>query len=151
MEQPLDFNLFDLKIDQQTINYLNESARWGRFLAILGFVFCGLMVLMGVFFGSFMASMISGMNAETAAFGGGFFSIFFVISALITFFPSLFLYNFSSKMRKAVRNNDQAVMTESFKNLKSFFKYYGIFTIVILSFYALAIISAIFGAMFGRH
>jgi len=94
---------------------------------------------------------MSGMNAETAAFGGGFFSIFLVISALLIFFPSLFLYNFSSKMRKAVRNNDQAVMTESFKNLKSFFKYYGIFTIVILSFYALAIISAIFGAMFGRH
>ncbi len=40
MEQPT--NLFELQLDQPSINYLNEAARWGRFLAIIGFIYIGL-------------------------------------------------------------------------------------------------------------
>jgi hypothetical protein len=71
--------------------------------------------------------------------------------ALLVFFPSLYLFNFASKMKRAFQGNDQQVLTASLKNLKSFFKFYGIFTVVILSFYALIIIAAIVGAMVGRR
>jgi hypothetical protein len=153
MEQPANANLFDLQLDQTSINYLNEASRWSRFLSILGFIYCGLIVLLGIFFGSVM-SRLPGMYGDNSAMqmmGSGAFGFIFFCIALIMFFPALFLYNFSTKIRRAFRNNDQPVLSESFKNLKSFFKFYGIIAIIGLSFYALAIVAAIIGAMVGSH
>ena len=106
----------------------------------------------GLFFGSFMTRMVpvtgdSGMSA----IGSGFLGVFIIIMSLVMFFPALYLWNFSTKIRKAFNNNDQPLLTESLKNLKSFFKFYGILLIVVLSFYALALIAAIIGALVGRH
>jgi Family of unknown function (DUF5362) len=147
-------NLFELQLDQSSINYLNESARWSRFLSIIGFIYCGLMVIMGLFFGSIMTRMLPSMGGDAAAgamIGSGFFGIFFIVMSLIMFFPALYLFNFSSKMRRALNSNDQPLLTESLKNLKSFFKFYGILLIVVLSFYALALVFGVIGAIAGRH
>jgi len=147
-------HLFDLHLDQQSVNYLNETARWSRLLSIIGFIYCGLMVIFGLFFGSMMTRMMSGMSGTDAGFttfGGAFLSFFVILMALILFFPAYYLFNFSSKVRRALQNNDQAVLTDSLKNLKSFFKFYGILVIIFLSIYALALISAVIGAMVGSH
>ncbi|HLA58377.1 MAG TPA: DUF5362 family protein [Puia sp.] len=145
-------NLFELQIDQPSINYLSETARWGRFLAIIGFIGCGLMVIVGLFFTSLITSMMSGLgDSGMSSALNVFFSFFIIVSSLIMFFPSLYLFNFSSKMRKALNNNDQPTLTESFKNLKSLYKFLGILVIVYLSFYTLALIFGIIGAIVGRH
>ena len=146
-------NLFELQLDQPSINYLSEAARWCRFLSIIGFICCGFLVIFGLFFGSFMTRMIpAGGDAGMSSIGSGFLSVFIIIMSLILFFPAYYLWNFSSKIRKAFNNNDQPLLTESLKNLKSFFKFYGIYLIVVLSFYALALIAAIIGAIVGsRH
>jgi len=150
MEPPS--NLFDLQIDQPSINYLSETARWSRFLAIIGFIGCGFMVIIGLFFGSQMVRLMPGLGdvGMTTAMSV-FISFFIIFTSLIMFFPSLYLFNFSSKMRKALNNNDQPTLTESLKNLKSFFKFWGILLIVYLSFYALALLAAIIGALVSRH
>ena len=153
MEQPS--NLFELQIDQPSQNYLSESARWARFLSIMGFIGCGLMVLGGLLFGSFFSYIMKNTEAETTAVAGGLISSLYagsaILGAVLIFFPSLYLFRFSSKMRIATNNNDQSALTDSVKNLKSFFKFYGIVTIIALSFYALAIVAGIIGAMVGRH
>src|ERR1700710_3127455 len=101
-------NLFELQIDQPSINYLSEAARWGRLLSILGFIVCGLFVIGGFFVGSLFATMMSGVS-ETgmSSFISAFFSIFIIVTALILFFPSFYLFRFSSKMRRAINSNDQ--------------------------------------------
>jgi hypothetical protein len=148
-------NLFELQIDQPSQNYLTESARWARFLSIMGFIGCGLMVLGGLLFGSLFSYMMKNAEPETTAVAGGMISSLYAASAImgavLIFFPSLYLFRFSSKMRIATNNNDQSALTDSVKNLKSFFKFYGIVTIVVLSIYALAIVAAVIGAMVGRH
>jgi hypothetical protein len=150
MEQP--DNMFDLQIDQQSLNYLNESARWGKFLSILGFISIGFMIIFGIFFGAAMTRMMSEMNSEAMAFGKSGLGFIYILCGLILFFPTLYLYNFSSKMRRAIRDKDQQVLAESLKNLKSLFKFYGVFTIILLSFYTLVIFAALIGMMVGsRH
>jgi hypothetical protein len=148
-------NLFELQLDQPSINYLSEAARWSRFLSILGFIYCGFMVIFGLFFGTLSRMMPttgdSGMAIGMTTMGSGFFGVLFVVMSVVMFFPALYLWNFSSKIRKAFNNNDQPLLTESLKNLKSFFKFYGIILIVVLSIYALALIAAIVGALVGRH
>lgn len=147
-------SLFELHLDQQSVNYLNETARWSRLLSIIGFIYCGLMAIVGLFFGSMMARMMPGMGGPETTLSGVanvFFSFFIILMALIFFFPAYYLFSFSSKMRRALRNNEQAELTDSLKNLKSFFKFYGIIVIIVLSLYALMLIFAIIGVMVGSH
>lgn len=140
-------NLFELQIDQQSIGYMSETARWAKFLSIVGFVLCGLMVIFSLFFGSII-SILSKIGSNNDSFNSsavaGFYSygvtIFYIIIALLFFFPCLYLFNFSSKMQTALRNNDQINLNAAFGNLKSCFKFVGILTIVMLSFYLLAIV-----------
>lgn len=145
MEQSNE-NLFDLQIDHQGNNFLAEAAKWGKFLSIMGFIFCGLMAIFALFAGTLMASMMPGLGSAegtSAAIGGGFVTVLYLILALIYFFPCLYLFNFSSKMQVALRSNQQDILNTAFRNLKSCFKFMGILTIVILSFWVLAIIIGI--------
>ncbi len=151
MDQQTPTNLFDLQVDQQSSVFLAESAKWARFLAILGFIMCGMLVLVGLFMGSFLAGRMSSMNiGGSTMFSGGIFTFVYILIALLYFFPCLYLFHFGSKMRTALRNNDQEILLESFKNLKSCFKFYGILAIIVLGFYAIALIAAILGAAVGR-
>src|SRR5881397_1677138 len=86
-------SLFSLTIDPVTKSHLLETARWGRFLAIMGFILCVLIVVLGVFFGSLMTriysrdsiqSMPSGMNIVMAC-------VYLVIANL--FFPLSFSFS----------------------------------------------------------
>jgi hypothetical protein len=153
MEQPGNIELFDLHLDQSSVNFLSETARWARFLAIMGFIYCGLMVFVGIFFSTVMSMMAPAMGGDTAIsmVGNGMVGGLIIIFSLLLFFPAFYLFNFSTKMRRAIQSNDQPVLAESFKNLKSFFKFYGILIIVALSFYLLMIIFAVIGAMAGHR
>ncbi len=158
MEQNQDSSLFGINVDQTGRSHLGEAARWARFLAIIGFIFCGLIVLMGVFFGSFMgifSSRMGGGNPYDDVVSspgiGAAMAIYYVIIALIYFFPCLFLYRFATKMKHALVANDQETINASFQNLKATFRYMGIVTIIMLAFVVLAFIVALLGAAAGSN
>ena len=148
-EQNQETSLFGFGIDQSSRSHLWEAAKWAKFLAIVGFVMCGLIVVMAIFFGSFLATMSSSFNDESrssAALTGGmgaFVAIFYIGIAILFFFPYLFLFRFATRMKAALNTNDQLTLNTSFQNLKIMFRYVGILTIVMLSFYALAILMLI--------
>jgi hypothetical protein len=142
-QQP-ESSLFNLSIEPSILNYLSETARWGKFLSILGFIMCGIMLLIGMVIPSMMTRMSAmGMAGNIfASLGFGFLIFFYIIIAIVYFFPCLYLFRFSSAMKAAIASDDQFKLTESFKNLKALFKYIGILTIVFLCFYVLAIVFA---------
>ncbi|HEY0677384.1 MAG TPA: DUF5362 family protein [Chitinophagaceae bacterium] len=143
-------NLFELHLDQQSTSYLSEAARWGKFLSIVGFIMCALIVLVGIFAGSIMATAFGSMSGgDAAGLTGGMgvgMAIVYVLLALLYFFPCLYLYRFATRMQVALRSNDQQNLTVSFMNLKACFKFVGILTIIILAIYALVLIFAVLGA-----
>jgi uncharacterized protein DUF5362 len=148
MEPNTSSNLFELHIDQNVSAYLGESARWARFFAVVGFIFTGLVVLMGIFAGSLIGLMSSrfGGGYGTAGAGvGGMVSFIYIAIGLLYFFPCLYLFNFSSKMKIALGSNDQEQLGASFRNLKSCFRFVGILTIIWLAFSALAIVFFLIG------
>lgn len=147
-------SLFSITIDPVTKAHLSETARWARFLAIIGFIFLGLMLLAGVLV--FINIPASDLNNT---FGGGYgsgglmenlglgaFIIFFVISTIIIFFPLLYLLRFANRMKTSLNGNDQQALNVSFQNLKSYFRYIGIITIIVMAFYGIAFIFSILGA-----
>jgi hypothetical protein len=152
-QQNQDSSLFKLNIEPSILEYLSETARWGKFLSILGFIMCGIMVLAGMVLPSMMSKLNAmGMGQVNlfGSFGIGMMLFIYVIIAIIYFFPCLYLFLFSRDMKSALASDDQFKLTESFRNLKRLFKYIGILTIVFLSFYALAIIGGIAAALMNR-
>ena len=136
MEDQSSFDNFELQLNSDSKEFLRETAKWAYFLSILGFVFVGLFVLVGVFMGTLFASVAgsSGAFVPTTAM-----SIMYIVLAAIYFFPVLYLYRFASKIKRAFNENNTEYLTEGLKNLKSHYKFVGILAIVMISFYLLAI------------
>ena len=138
-------SLFSLTIDPVTKSYLLDTARWAKFLSIMGFILCVLIVVMGVFFGSQLTLIYSRDGQLMPAGTNIVLACLSVIVAVIYFFPCLYLFRFSSKMKLALNSNEQEKLNASFENLKSLFRYVGILTIVILAIYGLLLVFAILG------
>jgi len=128
-----------LSITNESASYLKETGGWARFLAIVGFCFVALIVIIALFLGSmmgaFMPPQLQGMEF--------LITIIYLIIAAIYFFPILFLFRFAQKAITAVRDNDTATLTSALSNLKSHYKFIGIFTAIVVGLYALIFIGAL--------
>lgn len=135
----------DLQVSPQGLSYLTESARWGKFLAIMGFISCGLMIVLAFFIPTIFTQVPS-YNTMPSSLSGVMktgMTIVYLLLAILMFFPCFYLLKFSAKMQSAVKTVNQENLDESFMNLKSMFKFYGVFTITILSVYLLMIIGTV--------
>ena len=145
--------LFDLQVDPMSRVHLLETTKWAKFLAIVGFVLCALIVITGIFFGSVMGSMLGNVSETNPGLTGGLsvvMAVVYILFALLYFFPCLFLYRFATKMKAALNGNSQEDLTISFQNLKSMFKFVGILMIILLAFYGLVLLFAMIGFALGR-
>src|SRR5690606_35157917 len=113
-------------LDPIGADYLRESAKWAKFIAIVGFILCGIMVLVALFAGTILAASMSTAMGEAAGIGGGVITFIYIVAAALWFIPCLYLFRFASAMQVALRNNEQEKLSNSLKNLKSHFKFIGI-------------------------
>lgn len=139
--------MFSLTIDPVTKAHLSETARWARFLAILGFIFLVLMIFvvigMLVYTSSGNVESPYGGSAMFPGFGAAM-AIYYVIIAAVWFVPLLYMLRFSNAMRTALHGNDQQALNASFLSLKSCFKFVGIVSIILL---VLSLIGIVFGVI----
>jgi hypothetical protein len=145
MEQSTE-NVLGIQFDQQGINLLAQTGKWAKFIAIVGLIMCGILVLIGIFLGSMVGSAFLGksMGAGTEII----FGVVYVVIALLYVFPCVFLYRFAKYMQAANNSHDAQQLNLALANLKSFFKFIGILIIIMLAFYLLAAIGGgIVGAM----
>lgn len=135
----------ELSINEGSQANLLAAAKWGKFLAIVGFIFCGLMIIgaLGIYISGNSGNSALRYYSHTEYLA----AVYFVLGILL-FFPCLYLNRFSVKMQQALRLQNQESMDKAFVNLKAMFKFYGILTIVILGFYALVLIFGIGTGMF---
>lgn len=125
---------------------LSQTAKWAKFLAIVGFVGLVIMSLIAVLMltvGSFISYQLN------TPFNPGVLGVTYLIIVLVYFFPLKYLYDFSVKMKKALNLTDNQAFSESFSSLKSHYKFIGIFTIVIISIYLIGFLMIFAGMLFG--
>lgn len=117
--------------------YLLETAKWGKFLAIIGYILIGIISLIGLF-------MVIGMSALTRSTNSGYpMSLIGLIYILITafyYFPVHYLYTSSVQLKGGLLTDNLSAITSGFRNQKSMFKFMGVMTIVVLSIYAFILI-----------
>lgn len=133
--------------------YLRESGKWANFLGIMGFVICGLLLIISLFIGSMMSIMgkISPMYSELPAVAGGIFTVIIILLDILYFFFAFYLYQFGSKIKRGLSFGDSEQVATALGKLKSFFKLWGIVTIVVLCLYALEIVIAVIAGIAMSH
>ena len=135
-----------LTIERSAMGYLMETARWGKFMAIFGFIGLGLLVVMALFYGTAMGTI---MGPEVESLPASFsiiIAVVYILFAALFLFPVLYLFRFSSQIQSSIRSKNSMEFTEALSNLKSLFKFMGIYAIVILALYGIIIVGALLGA-----
>ena len=137
--------LEQLTLTSRAKGFLKETAKWCKFLSILGFIGLGLLFLSSFFISTIYGSM---PQATSMPFNlGTAMTIFYMLMIVIYIFPLYYLYQFSVKLKKAVTSKDDEVLASAFEMLKSHYKFVGVFTIIMLSIYILAGIVGLMGAI----
>jgi hypothetical protein len=135
----------ELIISETSETYLAEVKKWANFLAIMGFVGVGFMVLAGLF----MMLVFSFLPDEQNVFPfpATLLGAFYLIMAAVYFFPARYLYQFSTKMKYALLERNNQFLESALGYLKSHYKFIGILVIVMLTLYPIAIVVGIFFAV----
>jgi preprotein translocase subunit SecY len=85
-----------LTVNDQGKAYLKETAKWAKFLAIVGLVFSVLFMLLGIFFGSFIGSIMAMSNPQAASqFSGSMgymMGAIYVVLGAIYIIPCYYLW-----------------------------------------------------------
>jgi len=137
MEEKSAFDTFELNLSEEIKGYLRETSTWTLFLSILGFVGIGFMVLAGIFMSVLFASTGVQDPYESLGFSMSWMGGFYIILAVVYFFPVLYLFKFSRKMKSAITSKNNNDLTTAFQNLKSHYKFVGILTIALIALYIL--------------
>ncbi len=148
MENNFEHNVSrrELQLTEVIKSNLVEAAKWAKFIAIIGFIGTGFMVVVGLFFGTIMGMVSRLEGTETAAlppFFGAIIAVVYILLAFLYFFPIKYLYDFSSKVKRAVELTDQDLFSEAILKLKSHYKYIGILMIVMIGLYIVGIIISV--------
>ena len=132
--QPSSFN-----ITESMLLSLSQTKPWARLLSIIGFLSIGFMIIAGI---SNMF-MFSKFNAESGFHPGVMFFAMHILMGVLYFFPSLFLFRFSSSIGRLLDGGGATEMEEALTHQKSFWKFVGILSLISCGFGLLGILAAI--------
>lgn len=145
-----DLNIFEGGLDERSKAYLLETTRWTKFLAIMGFIFLGIMLLIALAMftmGSYAYSQLSGFGGMGGYFGMGM-GLLYVLIAVLYLYPIISLLKFSTNMKAGIQTNNGELITEGFRHQKNLYKFLGILTIITIALYLIVFVMAgIMGAM----
>jgi hypothetical protein len=123
METPPEIR--KIEIDQETLKHLNTTRKWAMFLAIVGFIFLGLIVIVGLIAGTFLTAFSTGEKGLGIPESLMFIPVL-LISA-IYFFPVLFLFRFSKHTHHAIQTPESLFcLHRDFDNRCSYILYLSI-------------------------
>lgn len=141
-----------LSLNDLAVEALRESAKWCMFLAIVGFIGIGFMVLFGAFMSVAMSAIPamgdaspygSTMGANPILAMKAYFGILYILIAVLYFFPIYYLYKYATGTKRALESSNSDVLSDALVNLKSHHKFLGITTIVVISLYIVVIIGVV--------
>jgi hypothetical protein len=114
----------DITIDSDVRQQLYEAGKWTRFISIVMFVICGLLLLIGVFGGAVFLSAfrsLGGRYGFLGDFGGAALILAATVIAAALAVVYYFLFNFSQKIKTALLTENTVDLNTGLKSLKIFF------------------------------
>lgn len=126
------------------VDVLRQTKPWVRFLAVLGFIGIGFMVLASV--AMLGLGSVAGNRGLPAGFGIGMM-LLYLFMAGIQLPAAIFLNRYASRIGTLLDSHAPGDLGDALIAQKSFWRYTGILTAAVLCLYALAIVIGIAVAM----
>jgi hypothetical protein len=126
--------------------YAKQTSKWVKFLAILGFIFVGLMIVASLIL-LFAGGSLMSMNPYGSLLPGGGATVIGIVYLVVTalyFYPIYTLWKYGVELNIAADQDDQSALEESFRWIRSHFRFVGIIAVIFISLYALVLIFALF-------
>jgi uncharacterized membrane protein YjgN (DUF898 family) len=133
-------------LSDSALFYLEAASPWLRFLGIVSYIACGLMVLAGLVM-VIAAPLLAEINGDD--YTGFLTGIILLVSAVLEFFPARFAYSFGARLRNFFLSNAERDIEIAFKYNKSYWKFCGIMMIIALALIPIGISLAIYVYMAG--
>ncbi len=134
----------NLRFQEEAKQYVRSIGRWNRFFAILSIISCVFMVLGAMVMfatGSMMEGMMSNMAHDEYAAAAGMaalptalIAVLYLVIAGLQVPIIIYLMRSAKAAETAVALNSNEAAVSFLANSKSYWKYYGILTIVMLAF-----------------
>lgn len=120
------------------IEHLRGTKPWVRLMSVILFISVALMVLLAGVILLIPTPMGGGMSALIA--------IVYLAIGLLYVFPAYFLHQYASSIRSLEQGGGDVAMEDALRNQKSFWRFVGIVTLVVIAIYLLVIVFAVLGA-----
>lgn len=124
------------------IDHLRATKPWVRFMSVILFITVGLMVLLGLV----MMFMPSPAGMGSSAFGP-VIGIIYILFGGLYLVPAFFLHKFASSINDFLQGGGDSAMENALGSQKSFWRFVGILTLVIICLYGLILLLAILGGL----
>ena len=122
--------LFSFPVETSTQRSLASASTWARFLAILGFVFIGLILILFAVAGAGAISALERvMPFDMAAMAGLLIVVVLIVCAVIGVLCYLLLKG-ANLTKKGIITNDQAVFNAGLASYRTYFMLYGILSVI---------------------
>jgi len=121
----------ETNLAEEVATVLRGTGRWTRFVSIMLFIYSGLMLIMAI-------TTVIVMSSFASSFSAVMFIFYFLI-ALFYVYPATRLWLFSRACRSFQIDYHAETMVTAFDQHRKFWKFFGIVTIVLVSFFALII------------
>jgi hypothetical protein len=134
--------LANIPVTPLMVDHLRATRPWVLLISIVMFIAAGFMVLGG------LAMMFMPTSPAMGGFGFGplLGLIYFVMSALYIA-PAYLLLKYASHIKDLVNGGGDVAMENALGSQKSFWRYSGIVTLIVIGLYVLFFVFAILGAM----
>ena len=126
---------------------LRQTKPWAMLISVLGFISIALMLLfsMGTLF------VFPKGAGGSSFFPGILSSIMNLLMGILYFFPALFLFKFASAIGRLLEGGGTKDMEEALINQKSFWKFAGILTLVMMGIAIIGMFAAIILPQIARN
>jgi len=124
------------------LKYLSEASPWLKFIGILGYIGCCIMVISGIVMAA--SSTVAGaLMGDIVDFPFWVIGLLYIPFAVLMFFPSHYTFKFGQKIRNYQFSNSNDDLENALKNNKSLWKFYGILMIIYLAIFPVVIVIAV--------
>ncbi|MDR1591795.1 MAG: DUF5362 family protein [Prevotellaceae bacterium] len=126
VEQPVPQ---EITLTEASKGYLVTAAKWSKFLAIVNFIAAGLLIVLSIVIALFRNALASGI------YDGVTFTVLVIVYiglGILCLFMAYYLFDFARETLAAIPAADASVLENAFLRMKSYWKFNGILTIVVV-------------------
>jgi hypothetical protein len=123
------------------VELLAQTRPWVMFIAILGFICSGLMIIGGLFAAVVLVAMGGAGMVEGAVL------LVYPVLGVVYYFPSQFLFRFAQRIRDLRYSHNVADLEAALAAQKSFWKFCGIFLAFVIALYVGILVVAMLAAL----